>query len=77
MKGDYDVFKKSVLAQYLGGEKGIKCARRNTKLIIASPSNDNIPTEPELLQYYRKFRPFAMWLVVHERISTHERNHYC
>ena len=69
---DYDLFKKSVLAQYPGAEKGIKYTRRDLELIVAMPSNDDISTETELLQYYRKFRPVAVWLVANNKVSTHE-----
>lgn len=73
---DYDVFKKSILGQYPGAEKGIKYTWRDLELVVAMPSNDDISTETELLQYYRKFRPIAVWLVANKKISTHERDRY-
>ena len=73
---DYDVFKKSILGQYPGTEKGIKYTWCNLELVVAMLSNDDISMEMELLQYYRKFRPITVWLVANKKISTHEQDRY-
>ncbi|KAF9235362.1 hypothetical protein BU15DRAFT_64949 [Melanogaster broomeanus] len=38
---DYTAFKKSILAQYPGADKGIKYSRRELELVVASPSTSH------------------------------------
>ncbi|KIK34346.1 hypothetical protein CY34DRAFT_26874 [Suillus luteus UH-Slu-Lm8-n1] len=65
---DYGIFKTNIIGQYPGAAKGARYTIRDLERII--------PTETELVQYYRQFRPIAVWLVANSKISERERDRY-
>ncbi|KAG2744841.1 hypothetical protein P692DRAFT_20674088, partial [Suillus brevipes Sb2] len=73
---DFPLFKKNILAQYPGAEKGIRYAIRDLERVVISHSDSDVSTETELLQYYRQFRPIAVWLVTNGKISERDRDRY-
>ncbi|KAF8884180.1 hypothetical protein BD779DRAFT_1801800 [Infundibulicybe gibba] len=73
---DYKKFKASILDQYPGASKGIKYTVRDLGRLMKASRDDEITSETELLQYYRKFRPIAVWLVTNHKIGEGERDHY-
>ncbi|KAG2737479.1 hypothetical protein P692DRAFT_20682729, partial [Suillus brevipes Sb2] len=75
-KKDFNEFKTSILAQYPGAEKGIRYTIRDLERIVINNVDSDISTETELLQYYRQFRPVAVWLVTNNKITARERDRY-
>ncbi|KAG0691653.1 hypothetical protein DFH29DRAFT_883985 [Suillus ampliporus] len=73
---DFGALQTSILAQYPGTEKGLWYMIRDLERIVLNHADSDISTETKLLQYYRQFRPVAVWLVTNKKISAHERNRY-
>lgn len=69
---DYAAFKKSILATYPRARYTI----RDLETIVIDAADSDISTETELLQYYRQFRPVAVWLEANAKISARERDQY-
>lgn len=73
---DFTLFKASILAQYSGAAKGQRYSVRDLERIVVANVENDITTETELIQYYKQFRPVALWLVANSKISARERDTY-
>ncbi|KAF8872190.1 hypothetical protein BD779DRAFT_1477681 [Infundibulicybe gibba] len=73
---NYQKFKEAILDQYPGASKGIKYTIRDLERLTKTSCDDEITSETELRQYYRKFRPMAVWLIANNKLSEGERNRY-
>lgn len=71
---DYTTLKKNVLYYYPGTAEGRRYTHHNLASVVAAPRNDDISTETDLLEYYRRFRPVAVWLVANDKITGYDHD---
>jgi hypothetical protein len=73
---NYDLLRKSIIAEYPGAEKGTRFTIRDLDRIVRSYRDSDISTEVELMQYARQFRAVAFWLVDNNELTVRERDRY-
>ncbi|KAG0701248.1 hypothetical protein DFH29DRAFT_1000436 [Suillus ampliporus] len=73
---DFGALKTNILGQYSGAAKGARYTIRDLECVVLNTAESDVSTETELLQYYRQFRPIAVWLVTNSKISIRERDRY-
>ncbi|KAG2071678.1 hypothetical protein BDR04DRAFT_1015452 [Suillus decipiens] len=73
---DYTVFKQNILAKYPRANQGICYMIWGLEHVILSMAESDISMETELLQYYWRFHPIAVWLEANLKISTCECDQY-
>lgn len=61
---------------YSRAELGICYTIQDLEHVVLSAADSDISTETKLLQYYRQFRPIAIWLEANSKIFIHERDQY-
>ncbi|KAG1843077.1 hypothetical protein C8R48DRAFT_780814 [Suillus tomentosus] len=69
---DFTIFKQSILAKYPHANQGTCYMIRDLERVVLNTADSDISTETELLQYYRQFRPIAVWLETNSKISQRE-----
>ncbi|KII92437.1 hypothetical protein PLICRDRAFT_134037, partial [Plicaturopsis crispa FD-325 SS-3] len=73
---DYALLKKTIFDFYPNSTKGKKYTVSHLETLLVRQAEFEITSETELLQYYREFRPIAVWLEARAFITTREKNRY-
>jgi hypothetical protein len=73
---DFGTFKANIIGQYPGAAKGARYTIRDLECVILNSAESDVSTEMELVEYYRQFRPIAVWLVANSKMSERERDRY-